>query len=278
VLQSIDKILVYGIINAMTKQNIFFRKYCPFLALFLFNLLLPNPVSAGAPFLTDDPETLDYKHQEVYLFSTVDKTSDSETIQGPAVEYNYGALPNLELHVMAPLEYYSPPQDDLSHYGIGDMEVGAKYRFITETDDRPQVGIFPALELPTGDTDRGLGSGRTWYKLPLWIQKSWGDWTIDGGGGYALNDSPGTRNYGFGGLSIQRKFSEHLSLGGEIFAQEASDVGERGFTLFNVGGTYNFTSNFSVLFSVGHSFIGQNNAVAYLGLYWTWGPKSIKFK
>ena len=126
----------------MTKKNIYFKKYSPFLALVLFNLLLSTSALAGSPFLTDDPETVDYKHQEVYLFSTVDKTNDSNTIQGPAVEYNYGASPNLQLHVIAPLEYYSPPQDDLSHYGIGDMEVGAKYRFITETDDRPQIGIF----------------------------------------------------------------------------------------------------------------------------------------
>jgi hypothetical protein len=257
----------------MAKKNIFFTKYYIFLLVFLPSLLRPAALLAGSPFLTDDPETLDYKHQEVYLFSTIDKTSDSKTIQGPAVEYNYGALPDLQLHVMAPLEYYSPPQDDLSHYGIGDMEVGAKFRFLTETDYRPQVGIFPALELPTGDTDRGLGNGRTWYKLPLWIQKSWGEWTIDGGGGYAFNSSPGTRNYGFGGLLVQREFSEHFSLGGEIFAQEASDVGERGFTLFNIGGAYNFSPDFSVLFSIGHSFTGQNNAVAYLGMYWTWGPK-----
>ena len=269
----IDKILVYGIIIAMTKIFASFKKHSSFLTLFLFYLLSSNSGFAGSPFLTDDPDAVDYKHHEVYLFSTVDKTSDSNTIQGPALEYNYGALPNLQLHVMAPLEYYSPPQDDLSHYGIGDAEVGAKYRFITETDHRPQVAVFPVLELPSGDTDRGLGSGRTWYKLPLWLQKSWGDWTIDGGGGYAFNDSPGMRNYGFGGLLIQRKFCKHLSLGAEIYAQEASDVGERGYTLINVGGAYNISSDMSLLLSIGHSFTGQNNAIAYLGLYWAWGPK-----
>jgi hypothetical protein len=257
----------------MTKEIVSFKYFCPFLVLFLFNFLLAASALAGSPFLTDDPETLDYKHQEIYLFSTIDKTNDSNTIQGPAVEYNYGVLPNLQLHVITLLEYFSPPQDDLSHYGIGDMEIGAKYRFFAETNYLPQIGIYPAIELPTGDTDRGLGSGRSWYKLPIWLQKSWGEWTVDGGGGYALNDSPGTRNYGFGGLLVQREFGEHLSLGGEVFAQEASTVDERGFTLFNLGGTYNFTSDFSLLFSIGHSFTGQRNAVAYLGLYWTWGPK-----
>ena len=81
------------------------------------------------------------------------------------------------------------------------------------------------------------------------------------------------RNYAFGGLLVQRELNERFSLGGEIFAQQASVENSKGYTLLNLGGTYNFTSDFSLLFSVGHSFMGQNNAVAYLGLYWTWGPK-----
>ena len=248
-------------------------KYCSFFILFILGLSQPDLVLAGSPFLTDDPETVEYKHHEVYLFSTVDKTNDSNIVQGPAVEYNYGVVPNLQLHVIAPFEYFGPPQDDLSHYGFGDMELAAKYRFLTETNSRLQMGIYPAVELSTGETDRGLGNGRTWYKLPMWLQKSWGSWTVDGGGGYALNSSPGMRNYGFGGLLLQREFGEHLSLGGEIFAQQANNEGQRGFTLFDLGGSYNFTSNFSLLFSVGHTFTGQRNALAYLGLYWTWGPK-----
>ena len=40
--------------------------------LFLFNLDLSTLVFAGSPFLTDDPQTLAYKHQEIYLFSTID--------------------------------------------------------------------------------------------------------------------------------------------------------------------------------------------------------------
>ncbi len=256
----------------MIKKNILFEKYYLFLVLFLFNLLCATSVLAGSPFLTDDPETVEYKHHEVYLFSAVDKTNDSNIVQGPALEYNYGVVPNLQLHVIAPFEYFGPLQDDFSQYGFGDMELGAKYRFLTETNSHPQIGIYPAVELSTGETDRGLGNGRTWYKLPMWLQKSWGTWTVDGGGGYALNSSPGMRNYGFGGLLLQREFGEHFSLGGEIFAQQSSAVDQRGFTLFNLGGSYNFTSNFSLLFSFGHTFTGQRNAVAYLGLYWTWGP------
>ena len=257
----------------MVKKETILQRHCLIAVLFIFGLLWSNPVLAGSPFLTDDPEPVDYRHHEVYLFSTVDKTRDSNTIQGPAVEYNYGLVPNLQVHIMAPFEYFGPPNGDFNHYGFGDMEIGAKYRFKRETSLSPEMAIYPAIELSTGDTDQGLGNGRTWYRLPLWLQKSWGLWTIDGGGGYAFNNSPGMRNFGFGGLLLQRELGEHLSLGGEIFAQEAGNVDQRGYTLFNLGGVYNFTSDLSLLFSVGHTFTGQENAVAYLGLYWIWGPK-----
>jgi hypothetical protein len=28
-----------------------------------------------------------------------------------------------------------------------------------------------------------------------------------------------------------------------------------------------------LLFSVGHSFVGDQHLIGYVGLYWTWGPK-----
>lgn len=45
-----------------------------------------------------------------------------------------------------------------------------KYRFIPQSYMVPEVGVFPMIELPTGSYSRGLGVGKTWYKLPLWIQ------------------------------------------------------------------------------------------------------------
>ena len=34
-------------------------------------------------------------------------------------------------------------------YGLGDTEIGMKYRFIHETDTTPQVGTFPIMHIPT---------------------------------------------------------------------------------------------------------------------------------
>ena len=109
----------------------------------------------------------------------------------------------MQLHLIAPLAYDVPP-DGSSHYGPGDIEIGAKYRFIQETNGLPQVGIFPLLELPTGSEHNNLGNGHMQAFLPLWLQKSWGSWTAYGGGGYGINSLSGHENWGFVGARVAK--------------------------------------------------------------------------
>lgn len=226
---------------------------------------------AGPPFMTDDPQPVDDGHYEVYLFGTREASGAGNAVSAPAVEFNAGVLPNVQLHVVAPFANLWPSTGPFAR-GFGDMEFGAKYRFLQETPHAPQVGIFPMAELATGNAASGLGNGVTWYRLPLWAQKSAGPWTFDGGGGWALNAAPGMRNYPFGGFLVQRELSGTVTLGAEVFTQGSSGLGGGAFTVYNVGGYYNPTPQFSVLFSVGHGFAGAQQATAYAGLYYTF-PK-----
>src|SRR5271157_5049838 len=75
----------------------------------------------------------------------------------------------------------------------------AKYRFIQETAKCPQIGVFPLLEVPTGNSRLGLGNGQLWARLPLWIQKSYGPWTTYGGVGYQINHAPAMKDSLFAG-------------------------------------------------------------------------------
>jgi hypothetical protein len=237
----------------------------------LLALVVAHPASAGPPFLTDDPEPVELRHWEAYLFSTYDRSSDARGGQGPAVEFNVGAAPDLQLHLVVPLAW-NQPLGGRTQSGLGDVEVGFKYRFLEETEHGPQVGIFPMVELPAGNASRGLGNGRVWFRIPLWIQKSWGSWTTYGGGGWTINHAPGQRSYTFAGWLLQRDLGKTLTLGGELFAQGADTEEGRGFAIADVGGSLNFAPGFSVLFSAGRAIRGERHTVAYLGLYWTWGP------
>lgn len=235
--------------------------------------LLCRPAFAGPPFLTDDPEPVDLHHWEAYVFSTYDHAADGTSLQGPALEFNFGAAPELQLHLVVPWTW-DRPEDGAARSGLGDVEVGCKLRLLDESDTRPQVGVFPMVELPTGDAARGLGNGHVWFRVPLWIQKSWGPWTTYGGGGWVVNRAAGQRDHAFAGWLLQRDFGRRLTLGGEVFAQGAQVPGGNGSTFANVGGSLNFSPGFSLLFSAGRALAGERHTIAYLGLYWTWGPPS----
>jgi hypothetical protein len=235
---------------------------------FVGYLVLPGVAFAGPPYLTDDPEPTEYQHWENYLFSMGDHEHGGYTIYGPAVEVNYGALPDTQLSLTVPMTSVGGDTPDSS--GFGDVLVGVKYRFLHETNGWPQVAFYPQVTLPTGDASRGLGNGRAWFLLPLWLQKSWGPWTTYGGGGAALNSAPGQRNYPFAGWLLQREFGEHLSLGGELFAQGRDMDNDPAFLAVNFGGSYSFTEHFSVLASAGHSVAGETHLVWYFGLGLNW--------
>jgi hypothetical protein len=234
-------------------------------------LACPCVASAGPPFLTDDPVPVDPGHFETYLFSQWDSSAGvSSNVTGPAVEFNWGFLPNLQFHIITPFENATAagmPQA----FGFGDTEIGVKYRFLQESPGRPQIGIFPMAELATGDAARNLGNGRTSYRLPVWLQKSYdnGKWTIDAGGGAAINPAPEQRNYAFGSFLVQRSFGPGLTLGAEVYRQGATADGATATTFYNVGGYINPSDQFSILFSVGHSVAGQSHAIGYFGLYYT---------
>jgi hypothetical protein len=120
----------------------------------------PSPAAAGPPFLTDDPEPVDYDHWEVIGFSMGTMTHGDSAGILPGVEVNFGPLPNVQLHVKVPGGFNSQSVTG-TQFGYGDTEVGVKYRFINpgEGDWWPQVAIYPVVIAPTGDAARGLGSG-----------------------------------------------------------------------------------------------------------------------
>ena len=175
----------------------------PAALILLSSFLLSSRAWGGPPFVTDDPEPVELHHWEFYLASNYNHTSDTDSATLPEVEVNYGALPELQLHMVAPAVYDSEAGSG-THYGLGDFELGAKYRFIQETGKRPQVGVFPLIELPTGDEHRGLGNGRVQVFLPLWLQKSFGPWTTYGGGGWWYNPGQDHRDFWRIGWEVQR--------------------------------------------------------------------------
>lgn len=229
--------------------------------------------SAGPPFVTDDPEPVDYQHWEVYIASILGHSNNVWSGTSPHVEVNYGAITNLQLHIIAPISFVAPAQGP-TRFGYGDTELGAKYRFIDETTNSPQIGVFPLLEVPTGDTQRGLGGGHLQAFLPLWLQKSFGPWTTHGGGGYWINPGAGNENWWYEGWLLQRQMTKNLTVGAEIYHDGIQGVGIGADTRFNIGSIYDFTENHHLMFSAGHTIQGPIAFQAYIAFQFTFGPES----
>ncbi|MEO6995569.1 MAG: hypothetical protein ABI273_18335 [Lacunisphaera sp.] len=228
-------------------------------------------VHAGPPFVTDDPEPVEFQHWEVYIGSQYEHGSDGGSGTLPQVEVNYGVAPNLQLHVIAPVAFDAPAGAD-RHVGYGDTEVGAKYRFLKETDGLPQVAIFPLVELPTGASSRGLGTGHTQVFLPVWMQKKFGSWTTYGGAGYWINPGEGNRNWWFTGWLLQKQVLPNLAIGAEIFHETAQRIDGVSDTKANVGIVWDLDDMHYVLASVGPTIQGPSGYQAYLALQFTF-PK-----
>ncbi len=84
---------------------------------------------AAPPYITDDPEPTEYQHWEIYLGSLFTKQTTNWTSTAPQLEANYGALPNVQLELIPQMTLYSPTQGATS-YGLGDTQIGIKYRFL----------------------------------------------------------------------------------------------------------------------------------------------------
>jgi hypothetical protein len=239
----------------MSKREALFNRIAA--AVLWATVLIPGSATAGPPYRTDDPEPVDLNHWEFYTFTSGTHVTGDTSGVGPAFEFNYGLIPNGQLHIVAPTAFDSPAGGP-TLFGYGDTEIGFKYRFIDEDKNgsRPQVGIFPMVELPTGNQNKGLGAGHTRVYLPLWVQKSFGEWTTYGGGGYWINQDGnlGDKNYWYSGWLLQRKVTEKLTLGGEIYHQTADNINDVDSTGFNLGGSYDFDEHNHLLFSAGRGF------------------------
>lgn len=203
-------------------------------------LALAGPAWAGPPYVTDDPEPTDEGHWEIYGFANGVHT-DGSTAGESGLDINYGAAKDLQLTVVVPAAY------DASGVGMGVVELAAKYKILHERDGSwtPSVAVFPRAFVPTARSR--FASTRLNLLLPVWIGKTWGDWTAFGGGGYQLCPGTGNRNFWTGGVALTRTLTDRLQLGGEIYHHTRDADDAQPFTGVNLGVTYKLGQHWSLL-------------------------------
>jgi hypothetical protein len=243
-----------------------FRRTLAVVALACVVAIPPGEVRAGPPFRTGDPEPVEQGRGGLYAAGQLTNERHAGNEAVPQLQLDYGALPDVQLHAAATLAPGGEPTA-ASRYGLGDLELGLKFRFLREGGRTPQIATFPLILLPMA------GTGDKSVFLPIWLQKTFGRWTTYGGGGYWRNPGPGKTDYMQASWLIQRGLSNALSLGTELFYQTKRTVNGASRLAFNVGATVNFTDDHHLLVSAGRDIRGGNSFVGYLAYRWTFGRR-----
>ncbi|HUS07440.1 MAG TPA: hypothetical protein VMZ52_14125, partial [Bryobacteraceae bacterium] len=147
--------------------------------------LLLRSLQAQQPFITDDADTAGAHH---FHYEMVNEHDFLHRSAFPALrqnttkfQFNYGITDRLEIGIDGPLLaiFNAPEARFLLPVGIGDLNTAAKYRIHDEREGSriPAIAIGFYVELPTGNTEKQLGSGLADYSLNAIIQKSLGSRT-----------------------------------------------------------------------------------------------------
>ena len=221
----------------------------------------------GPPFLTDDPQPVDFRHWEYYISSISQYNSDAWSGTSPHFEVNYGLIHRVQIHLLLPMNYSIIHHQGV-RFGYADTELGVKYCFIQETEKRPQIGTFPIVIIPTVSNAK-FSDGKPQVFIPIWLQKTWNKFTTYGGAGYWIESGLNSKNSIFSGWEIQYDFSTVVTLGGELYYHSADSIDAKSVTAFNIGGSFNASKKTHFIFSLGHSITNDRFFSSYVGLLWT---------
>ncbi len=161
--------------------------------------------------------------------------------------------------------------------GVGDLVVGAKWRFLEEGAWIPRQALVPSVKFPTADEHDGLGSGEIDYDL-MWIaSKALTDRLgAHANAGYSWIGDPDGEEVGnlvHGGLALDYLLTDTLQAVGEVFAED--EVGRGGGTAvqYNAGFRWQAVDGLVVDAAVGSRICGDGTPdfTATVGLTWAFG-------
>ena len=204
---------------------------------------LAQPVFAGPPFVSDDPEPTDTGHFEIYTFNNGTNTRAGTSGEN-GIDFNYGAAPNLQLTATVPAGY-SDTMGGGTQLGWGNVELAAKYRFLHQDNFGLDVSVFPRVFLPSGSNT--IGDNHVSLLLPIWVQKDFGkEWSAFGGGGCTFNEISAA-DFCQAGAVLTYQLLPKLQIGGELFHQTADRQGTPASTSLGIGWRYDVTDNYHLL-------------------------------
>ncbi|MBU6464227.1 MAG: transporter [Bradyrhizobium sp.] len=228
--------------------------------------MLARPAVAGPPFISDDPEPTPYHQFEIYTFNNGTNARDG-TSGETGIDFNYGAAPDLQLTTTLPAGFDRRAGGG-TNFGLSNIELAAKYRFLHQDTFGLDVAIFPRVFLPSGSNTLSSGSStigdnHASLLLPIWVEKDWkGGWSAFGGGGCVFSEIRMT-DFCEAGAVVTYQVLPKLQIGGELFHQTADAHGTPATTSLGVGWRYDVNETFHLLGYVGRGIENTDETDRY---------------
>jgi len=230
----------------------------------------------GPPYYTNDPGTPGKNNWEINLGYMPFLYNSQSTTHTPDVDINFGWGDRIQLtYEDAWLRVLNQPTP--AKYGLGQDQLGLKWRFYDSGEDGMAFSIFPQLSLnnPNDSVKRGITPPGASLILPLEFTRKVGPVHVNAEGGYNLVHL-GPDGW-LAGLVVGRDFTKRLELDSEFYGVGTFHPSNYQTTL-ELGARYKLHRPIILLLMAGRSLAPGSNTqphfVGYFGVQFLLPPKS----
>lgn len=220
-------------------------------------MFLPVVSWAAHPLITDDAGTQGKGKFQLEVNGQYD--SDKETVGGVSVKstggqvgstLSYGIIENADLVLNVPYVWGKVTEGGVSTYnekGFSDVSFEVKWRFFEK--DGMSFALKPGISFPTGDDEKGLGTGKTGYHIFLIGLKEAAPWAFHANLGYIRNENTAEeeKNIWHASLATTYEVAKDLKLVGNIGMERNADKTSDNDPAFLItGAIYSISENFDI--------------------------------
>ncbi len=160
----------------------------------VFCTILSCPIAASAahPLITDDTGTMGTGKAQLEMtgeYGHDKEDGGSTTTTEGAASLSYGLSDSLDLVVGLPFQYFreKDAKTTMSEHGFSDASIEVKWGFYE--NNGLSFALKPGLTLPTGEDEKGLGTGKVSSSLFSIISKEKDPWAFHLNLGYIRNEN-----------------------------------------------------------------------------------------
>jgi hypothetical protein len=236
------------------------RKFLVALSVVLFSAVISF---AAHPLITDDTGTqgkgkfqievnseFAYDKKRIFDEDAGEHVTEKTTGGKLATILSYGITDNLDIVLGIPYQWSKVKKNgtvESEPDGISDISLEAKWRFFEK--DGLSFALKPGITLPTGDEDKGLGTGKVTYSLFFITTKEIEPWAFHLNLGYVRNENKidERKDIWHASLASELEVIKDLKVVANIGVERNPERGSNTHPAFILGGLiYSLTENIDI--------------------------------